>query len=72
MLVTAYTEDALKSKLSFFFLKEVTKSTNLSPLLVCHMMESSGSKLIFKKSQKSDSHSLSLSHMVESSDSKAL
>lgn len=47
MLVTAYTEDALKSKLSFFFLKEVTKSTNLSPLLVCHMMESSGSKLIF-------------------------
>lgn len=34
MLVTAYTEDALKSKLSFF-LKEVTKSTNLSPLLVC-------------------------------------
>lgn len=42
-------------------MKEVTKSTNLSPLLVCHMMESSGSKLIFKKkSEIIQSFSLSI------------
>lgn len=48
MLVTAYTEDALKSKLSFFFFERSHKvNQSLSSAGLSYMMESSGSKLIF-------------------------
>lgn len=47
MLVTAYTEDALKSKLSFFFERSHKVNQSLSSAGLSYMMESSGSKLIF-------------------------
>lgn len=46
MLVTAYTEDALKSKLSFFE-RSHKVNQSLSSAGLSYMMESSGSKLIF-------------------------